>query len=477
MKNIGTIKNQLSLGIAGSIKTLNIGNIKVTFEKILSKLLFTALFLTFSLNINAGWVDDWAIQSTRSGPNYFEGQKRGYFNAGYRNLQENVFSIQKPRLKSGCGGIDLFMGGFSFMDPEYLMQKLQRALQAAPAVAFDLALKELFPEGAATLGKFEGIINQLNNLQLSECGIAKDAVNSIRGKFDLQSSSFSEIASIFDSEQSINNSSSKNSVNSQELQRNNDNKPTKEQNKTVEGCSAEFKAVFTKDGSVLAHIAKNKGMEPYADFMRAYLGDVIIKYADKQYGNTPIGKCPDVNVLDVDGIVSGTAKIRPINGSCTNSSDKAIHTMVRDRLTSIATKIKTKATLSIDEENFLDSVPFDNLNTIKRHVLAGSDAFYIDQYKEIIARDMAYAMVDDIVNKIAELQEIAITQAKTANTGASAETCDIVVVTPIIESVSNLGKKAKEMQSAIRQKCNKYIKQLINRTKFNKEITTNPNKQ
>ncbi|NYT27869.1 MAG: conjugal transfer protein TraH [Candidatus Thiodubiliella endoseptemdiera] len=440
------------------------------------------LLSMLGVNVNAGWVDDWAAQSTRSGPNYFEGQKRGYFNAGsynarFRNSQENLFSIQKPRLKSGCGGIDLFMGGFSFMDPEYLMQKMQRALQMAPAIAFDLALKELMAEGAASLGKFEGIINQLNKLQLSECGIAKDAVNAVRGKFDLQSSSFSEVASLFDSEQSINDSSSKNSVNSQELQKNNDNKPTKEQKKTVEGCSAEFKAVFTKDGSVLKHIAQNKGMEAYADFMRAYLGDVIIKYADKQYGNTPVEKCPDVNVLDVDGIVNGTAKIRPIVGSCTNSADKAIHTLVKERLTSIATKVKTRAAFTTDEENFLNSVPFDNLNTIKRHVLAGSDAFYIDQYKEIIARDMAYAMVDDIVNKIAELQEIAVTQAKTANTGANAKTCDIAIVTPIIESVSNLGKKAKNMQKAIRQKRNEYIKQLINRSQFNVNITGFSNKK
>ncbi len=434
------------------------------------------LLSMLGVNVNAGWVDDWAAHSTRSGPNYFEGQKRRYFNAGsynvrFRNSQENLFSIQVPRLKSGCGGIDLFMGSFSFMDPEYLMQKMQRALQMAPAIAFDLALKELMAEGAASLGKFEGIINQLNKLQLSECGIANDAVNAVKGKFDMQSSSFfSEVAGLYDSMQSINDSSSKNAVNAQELQKNNDNKPIAEQSKSVEGCSTAFKLVFTRDGSVLEHIAENKGMSAYADFMRAYLGDVIIKYADKQYGNTPINKCPDLDVLDVDGIVNGTAKIRPISGDCTSSTDKAIHTLVKDRLTSIAAKVKTKVALTIDEEAFLNSVPFDNLNTIKRHVLAGSDAFYIDQYKEIIARDMAYAMVDDIVNKIAELQEIAVTQAKTANTGANAKTCDIAIVTPIIESVSDLGKRAKNMQATIRKKRNEHIKQLINRTKLNKDI-------
>lgn len=215
------------------------------------KSLLMALLLPLSLSNQASWVDDWTAQSTRSGPDYFEGQKRGYFTSGsyqarFRNSQESLFSIQKPRLKSGCGGIDLFMGGFSFMDPEYLMQKMQRALQAAPAIAFDLALKEIMPEAAASLGKFEGIINKLNSLQLSECGIANDAVNAIKGDFKLSSSSFDQVASLLDSKQSIDNSSSKNSVNYKELQGNNGNKPTTEQKDGVEGCSAEFKAVFTR---------------------------------------------------------------------------------------------------------------------------------------------------------------------------------------------------------------------------------------
>lgn len=457
------------------MKTLNTVFSKTNAKFTLIGLVMISHFI-LSGEVKAGWIDDWTAGSTRSGPNYFEGQKRGFFNAGsynarFRNSRENLFSLQAPRLKSGCGGIDMFMGGFSFMDPEYLMQKLQRALQAAPAIAFDLALKEIMPEAAATLGKFEGIINQLNKLQLSECAIAKDAVNAARGKFNLSTSSFGEVASLFDSEESINDSSSKNAVNSQELQKNNDNKPTKEQSKTVEGCSAEFKSVFTRDGSVLEHIAESKGMEMYADFMRAYLGDVVIKYVNKQYSNTHIDKCPDVDVLDVDSIVNGTAKVRPVVGACSNGSDTAIHTVVERRLTSIATRIKTKVALTTDDEEFLNSVPFDNLNTIKRHVLAGSDAFYIEQYKGIIARDMAYAMVDDIVSKIDELQQVAVIQSKTANTGVNANTCDIVIVAPIIASVADLGRRAKEMQLAIRKKRDEYIKQLINRYNLNNIIT------
>ena len=96
----------------------------------------------------AGFVDDWITQKSETSPGYFEGQKRGYFTGGsfsarWPQTRDYLVSFEPPRLKFGCGGIDAFMGGFSFMNFEYLVQKLQRIIQAAPAAAFDLALKNL----------------------------------------------------------------------------------------------------------------------------------------------------------------------------------------------------------------------------------------------------------------------------------------------------------------------------------------------
>ena len=71
---------------------------------------------------SAGWVDDWIDQKVETSPGYFEGQKRGYYTGGgfsaRWNLQNDyLWSVTPPRLKTGCGGIDAFMGGFSFLDP------------------------------------------------------------------------------------------------------------------------------------------------------------------------------------------------------------------------------------------------------------------------------------------------------------------------------------------------------------------------
>ena len=122
----------------------------------------------------AGWVDDWLAQKTSTSGHYFQGQKRGFyqagsFNARWQNTSDFPITVEPPRYKSGCGGVDIFGGAVSFLDFEYLVEKLQRILMSGGAVAFDLALNTLCEPCSTTIKSFEGITNQLNSLQLDEC--------------------------------------------------------------------------------------------------------------------------------------------------------------------------------------------------------------------------------------------------------------------------------------------------------------------
>ena len=84
--------------------------------------------------------------------------------------------MEVPRIKSGCGGIDVFMGGFSFMNTDYLVNKLQAILAGAPAVAFDLALKTLCEQCSNTIKNFEALADKLNSMQFDECAASKELV-------------------------------------------------------------------------------------------------------------------------------------------------------------------------------------------------------------------------------------------------------------------------------------------------------------
>jgi conjugative transfer pilus assembly protein TraH len=90
-----------------------------------------------------------------------------------------------PRLKVGCGGIDLFMGGFSFLNFEYLVQKLQTMIQAAPYVAFQIALKTISQKLGGILSEAEQIINNLNSMQFNECKFLEGFMVKLRDTGDI----------------------------------------------------------------------------------------------------------------------------------------------------------------------------------------------------------------------------------------------------------------------------------------------------
>ena len=86
-----------------------------------------------------GWAESWFDNVTYTSPGSFEDQTRGYVTAGGMSGRVDVhndylMSITLPKVKAGCGGIDMFLGGMSFLDPDYLVQKLgtSRRLPVSP---------------------------------------------------------------------------------------------------------------------------------------------------------------------------------------------------------------------------------------------------------------------------------------------------------------------------------------------------------
>lgn len=262
---------------------------KKTIAATLSLAIATTPALSWS-----GWVDDWMTQKTSTSPSYFEGAKRGYYTGGsfsarWPNGTDYPITVTLPSIKSGCGGIDAFLGGFSFMNVDYLVQKLQRILSAAPAAAFDIAMKTLAPQVSDTIKSLEAIADRLNNIQLDDCKAAKALVA-------VASEPFSPIMS-----QSVKNVMS-NSMNDFMVSSGvNDLYQTSKTNLTsvlntamgnappvgnavaqasqggTAGCSSDITDIFG-GGSVLDNLATKKGMNTnYVKLIRGFIGDVVVQ--------------------------------------------------------------------------------------------------------------------------------------------------------------------------------------------------------
>jgi conjugative transfer pilus assembly protein TraH len=82
-------------------------------------------------------------------------------------------SITPPSLKAGCGGIDLYLGGFSFPNKAEFVQALRNFGQAALGYFFKLALRSLAPEIAVTLDAIGDIANTINQFGENTCKMAE----------------------------------------------------------------------------------------------------------------------------------------------------------------------------------------------------------------------------------------------------------------------------------------------------------------
>ena len=90
---------------------------------------------------------DTSITTENAG--YYKTQSRGYYTIGSARVRwgglgtVHPFNMQAPSINVGCSGIDMVFGGFSYLNFEYLVEKLKKISAAAPAFAFKMALSTL----------------------------------------------------------------------------------------------------------------------------------------------------------------------------------------------------------------------------------------------------------------------------------------------------------------------------------------------
>ncbi len=107
-------------------------------------------------------------------PGVYQGQAAGYYTGGslfLRVPQRNydLFSVQWPRFRAGCGGIDLFSGGFSHINADELVNMLRNIGSAAVSHAFLLALRTISPQIASTIEKLQDWAQHFNMENINSC--------------------------------------------------------------------------------------------------------------------------------------------------------------------------------------------------------------------------------------------------------------------------------------------------------------------
>jgi len=338
----------------------------------MSKILNIAFIIIISVPMfaYANWAEEWYDANSAADPSVYMSQERGFatmgsFSGRLKVKNDHLMTISPPKLSVGCGGIDLFMGGFSFLNPQYLVEKGERILRAAPYVAFNMGLNALCSSCASAIDKAENIINALNSMQIDECKAAKGLVVSanhlLHGEADqaveaLQKNMVSGLDTLFT-----------------EAKKDVEDKPGKAFKKAVDNSnmSSQLKDELKKSGNILKRIAEKSGISSsQAKQIRALIGDVKVTLTDNELHAAYFPGCDQATYKN---LINGTPFSKNESSSaCAQTSGKSLSELVSDMLISISDKIATgrENSLTPAEKNFISMTPFPVkriLNTASKH--------------------------------------------------------------------------------------------------------------
>ncbi|MCK9293489.1 MAG: conjugal transfer protein TraH [Desulfobulbaceae bacterium] len=406
---------------------------------------------------HAGWVDDWLQQSNSTQSGYFEGQQRGYYSAGsfsgrWKSTADYPVTLETPKVKSGCGGIDVFLGGFSFMDSDYLVDKLQHILSNAAGVAFDLGLKTLCEQCSNTIKNFESMSDALNQMQIDECAAAKTMVGIVADKDGFHSgedmkerlgtavkenklvSGVSEMwTDLTTAEQASGGAVSSGDVSA-----------------VTSGCNADVQDLFLNGDSLLENVGNRMSIPmSHIDLIRGLVGDLKLSGPAEAYKITYMLPCSENNTDSIKSIANGDIYIKNSAGQCTQVTDgnRDMGAYVRTQLNSIAGKIRNKGTYTAAERDFMDSNPLSTLPILKSAVGTNTDGATISGLADITAAAYSLQMMSDLYVRAEMIARKAreVLEKKASGSSGGPDTCAAVIF------AENAGQDLSLMLSKIQQ--------------------------
>jgi len=368
-------------------------------------LLIIALF-TPSLSW-AGYVDDWMDSAIVDGPSHYKSQKRNYYSAGgfskrIRQTRDYLVSINPPKIKAGCGGIDAVWGGVSFANAEYLVEKFERLISNAPAVAFSLAMKTLSEQLNDVMDNIDKAINSLNSIQLDDCAMTtavltrpatawNDAKDKAGKVFENMMSVGSSIGDLYTEQKETVINSSNPAAHSQ---------ASLAQEATENGAEA---ADILTDGSVLNKMKIKTGLSDDAvRLARGFVGDVILSISGEIPKAQPIAPCPDNKGFQ--SIVNGDAKKRggSISSACEDIGDTYddMRDAAKTAIDNIVAAMKNKDTGNVvagsNEEKIIMNSSMPILPFLKHSIELGIDEQNSVVVAEYAAEMLAFSMLDNL---------------------------------------------------------------------------------
>ncbi|WP_338927517.1 conjugal transfer protein TraH [Mycetohabitans endofungorum] len=111
-----------------------------------------------------------------------QGQTMNLYSGGslFMRMPKRTYQLATstpPSWGAGCGGIDLYMGGFSYINKEQFVAMMRNIGSNALGYGFKLAIQNLCPTCDNVMQALQATAQQINRLNMDSCEAAKGLVN------------------------------------------------------------------------------------------------------------------------------------------------------------------------------------------------------------------------------------------------------------------------------------------------------------
>lgn len=139
-----------------------------------------------------GFFKSAGMASNVTAPGAYKDQAAGYYTGGSimartgsRNAQ--LATVQMPGFRAGCGGIDMWTGGFSHISASQMVATLRSIGTSAASYAFMLAVQTVSPQIYNIMNELNALASQINQTNINSCEAAATMLGGIWPKSDQSS--------------------------------------------------------------------------------------------------------------------------------------------------------------------------------------------------------------------------------------------------------------------------------------------------
>jgi len=348
----------------------------------------------------------WGFKATTNDPGAYIAQTKGFITGGSLNLRAGyepiqLFSINPPRVRAGCGGLDLYFGGISFINKDEFLNLLRTIGQNALGYAFQMGLEAVCPSCLEQLKSLANRVQQWQKMMTDSCQAAKSLVNWVAGSIAESSIKSCEDRLIEEGED-----------------------PDEAQRQCSSGNTTLRKLVDLKNEAYGQQSVPRTRV--YGNAVMDALRNVSISNEDKEIIQSLVGtficKMGDKGELVCDYVAPtitlrdflyGNQKAQIIRAKNVTDETKpeveyvdysiypGFKQKVKEKIDSIAQKLLRKGTLTDEEKLFIDAsvIPVTSIIEITRET-PGLFNTAVEMTSDIAAISMAYATVKRYINAI-----------------------------------------------------------------------------